>query len=69
VAHRWIWGGGPFQSTASTEAHFGVPAAVAGPLSVRVEWPLAPAAGLDAARSATEVPAVRGQTVVVRPSR
>jgi tetratricopeptide (TPR) repeat protein len=69
VAHRWIWGGGPFQSTASTEAHFGVPAAVAGPLSVRVEWPLAPAAGLDAARSATEVPAVRGQTVLVRPSR
>jgi hypothetical protein len=69
VAHRWIWGGGPFQSTASTEAHFGVPAAVAGPLSVRVEWPLAPAAGLDAARSATEVPAGRGQTVVVRPGR
>lgn len=37
-ATRWIWGGGPFQSTASPVAHFGVPAAW-GDLSVEVDWP------------------------------
>ncbi|MFO0963451.1 MAG: CRTAC1 family protein [Phycisphaerales bacterium] len=37
-ATRWIWGGGPFQSTASPVAHFGAPAAW-GPLTLEVDWP------------------------------
>ena len=38
-ARRWIWAGGPFQSTASPEAHFGVPASWGDDLSVTVRWP------------------------------
>ena len=40
VQRRWIRGGGPFQSTASPEAHFGLGAATSGgPLTVEVRWP------------------------------
>jgi enediyne biosynthesis protein E4 len=38
LAVRWLWGGGPFQSTLSPEVHFGAPAAW-GPLSLEVTWP------------------------------
>lgn len=34
---RWLCGGGPFQSTFSPEAHFGL--AGTGPVTVRVQWP------------------------------
>lgn len=40
VQRRWIRGGGPFQSTASPEAHFGLGAAgPEGPMTVEVRWP------------------------------
>ena len=40
VQRRWIRGGGPFQSTASPEAHFGLGATnTGGPLTVEVRWP------------------------------
>jgi hypothetical protein len=38
VQHRWLWGGGPFQSNALAEAHFGLPPG-AGDLRLRVRWP------------------------------
>ena len=55
-ARRWIWGGGPFQSNACPEAHFGVPASWGDDLSVRVKWPAvrgaAPESLVRAARGA-----------------
>ena len=39
VQRRWIRGGGPFQSTASPEAHFGLGTAPGGPMTVEVRWP------------------------------
>jgi hypothetical protein len=65
IAHRWLWGGGPFQSTASDTAHFGVPASVQGALSVRVEPSLCVPAGIDAPRSGIDVPVVRGAAITV----
>jgi hypothetical protein len=38
VQHRWLWGGGPFQSNALPEAHFGLPPGE-GALRLRVRWP------------------------------
>ena len=38
ILRRWIRGGGPFQSTASPEAHFGLPLGAV-PKNVRVLWP------------------------------
>lgn len=66
VAHRWIWAGGPFQSTASPEAHFGAPASLGDALSVRVEWPRT---GQAAPPPATVVPVRRGEAPVVRRPR
>jgi len=63
VAHRWIWGGGPFQSTSSPEVHFGVPASLADPLAVRVEPPLPRSGGPG---EGVEVPVTRGSSVTVR---
>ncbi|MDA0802759.1 MAG: CRTAC1 family protein [Planctomycetota bacterium] len=40
IARRWMVGGGPFQSTASRDIHFGVPVDARGsPLTVLVRWP------------------------------
>lgn len=39
VQRRWIRGGGPFQSTTSPEAHFGIDAASTDPLVVEIRWP------------------------------
>lgn len=36
---RWIRGGGPYQSNAAPEAHFGFPPEGAGPIRVEVRWP------------------------------
>jgi hypothetical protein len=69
VARRWLWAGGPFQSTASPEAHFGVPASVPDPLTVLVEPPVSLPAGFDRAGLAIEVPVERGASVVVRAVR
>ncbi len=64
-AHRWVWAGGPFQSTASPEAHFGVPPGWGDGLEVRVEWPRS-SGGI--APPATAVEVRRGTAVeVVRP--
>lgn len=64
-AHRWIWAGGPFQSTASPEAHFGVPPGWGEGLEVRVEWPRS-SGGI--APPATAVEVRRGTAVeVARP--
>jgi hypothetical protein len=38
VQRRWLWGGGPFQSTLSPEAHFGFPAGTA-TVDLEVRWP------------------------------
>ena len=67
LARRWIWAGGPFQSTAATEAHFGVPAAWGDRLSVTVTWPLRREAGdpKPAVRSAVGCDVRRGQAVTV----
>ena len=66
VAHRWAWAGGPFQSTASTELHFGAPASLEGPLAGRVEWPRS---GRDPVPAPSLVPVARGTaTEVVRPA-
>jgi len=65
-ARRWIWAGGPFQSTSSTEAHFGVPAAWGDDLSVLVYWPLRREAGdVKPVRSAVGRDVRRGQAVTV----
>ena len=62
-ARRWIWGGGPFQSNACPEAHFGVPASWGDDLSVRVKWPAVRGAGAESV-----VRAPRGAvTAVARP--
>ena len=61
-AHRWIWAGGPFQSTASPEAHFGVPAAWGDRLELRVEWPRSSG---GAAPPATVVAVRRGASAEV----
>ncbi len=37
-AVRWLWGGGPFQSTLSPDVHVGAPAAW-GPLKAEITWP------------------------------
>lgn len=39
VQRRWIRGGGPFQSNAAPEAHFGMPGSDEGPVLVEVRWP------------------------------
>ena len=66
-ARRWIWSGGPFQSTASTEAHFGVPAAWGDDLSVLVKWPLRRPDGdsKPAVRSGVGRSVRRGEAVTV----
>jgi hypothetical protein len=38
LARRWVWAGGPFQSTACTDLSFGAPAEW-GPLVATVRWP------------------------------
>jgi hypothetical protein len=38
VQRRWLWGGGPFQSTLAPEAHFGFPAGTV-TVDVEVRWP------------------------------
>jgi hypothetical protein len=38
LALRWVWAGGPFQSTACTDLSFGAPAEW-GPLVATVRWP------------------------------
>jgi hypothetical protein len=38
VQRRWLWGGGPFQSTLSPEVHFGFPAGTA-TVDLEVRWP------------------------------
>ncbi|MFM8872157.1 MAG: hypothetical protein ACKOJI_02125, partial [Phycisphaerales bacterium] len=67
LARRWVWSGGPFQSTAATEAHFGVPAAWGDDLRVTVTWPFrrAPGDAKPAVRSAVGSEVRRGQTVTV----
>ena len=65
AAHRWMWAGGPFQSTVSPELHFGVPAALGDELAVRVEWP---ASGAGPAPAPAVVPVRRGAVAeVARP--
>ncbi|MAC18605.1 MAG: hypothetical protein CMJ23_02810 [Phycisphaerae bacterium] len=39
IQRRWIRGGGPYQSNAAPEAHFGFPRDGSGPIAVRVLWP------------------------------
>jgi hypothetical protein len=67
LAHRWIWSGGPFQSTASVEVHFGVPAVWGDDLSVSVEWPLLAKPGdpSSGVMGTCSVPVRRGQSVTV----
>ena len=38
VQRRWLWGGGPFQSTLSPEAHFGFPPGTS-TVDLEVRWP------------------------------
>jgi hypothetical protein len=56
---RWIRGGGPFQSNAAPEAHFGMPGSDEGPVSVEVRWP-------DGTVRQTAV--LRGERVTIRRS-
>jgi hypothetical protein len=56
---RWIRGGGPFQSNAAPEAHFGMPGSDEGPVSVEVRWP-------DGTVKQTAV--LRGERVTIRRS-
>ena len=66
LARRWIWAGGPFQSTASVEAHFGVPVSWGDDLSVMVDWPMLSRPGDPAGVAASSaVPVRRGQSVTV----
>ena len=65
VANRWIWAGGPFQSTASTEAHFGAPASLGDALEVRVEWPVAAVGGTRASVDSPPVAVRRGSGPVI----
>jgi hypothetical protein len=70
VAHRWVWGGGPFQSTASTELHFGVPRGLGDSLEVRVEWPVAAVGGERGAVDSAPVAVRRGSLLTVdRPAQ
>jgi hypothetical protein len=70
VAHRWAWGGGPFQSTASTELHFGVPRGLGDALEVRVEWPVAAVGGERGAVDSAPVAVRRGSVLTVdRPAQ
>ena len=70
VAHRWAWGGGPFQSTASTELHFGVPRGLGDSLEVRVEWPVAAVGGERGAVDSAPVAVRRGSVLTVdRPAQ
>lgn len=39
VQARWIRGGGPFQSNAAPEAHFGLGRSSGGPVRIEVRWP------------------------------
>ena len=59
VQRRWIRGGGPFQSNAASEAHFGMPGSDEGPVSVEVRWP-------DGTRRTTV--GLRGERLVIRRS-
>jgi hypothetical protein len=38
VQRRWLWGGGPFQSTLAPEVHFGFPPGT-GTVDLEVRWP------------------------------
>lgn len=58
LARRWIWAGGPFQSTASTDVHFGVPDAWKD-LQLKVYWPASKGAGA----AQITYPVTRGSTV------
>ena len=39
IQRRWIRGGGPYQSNAVPEAHFGFPPGGSGSIRIRVRWP------------------------------
>ena len=58
TVRRWVRGGGPFQSTAAPEAHFGIPAGVQ-PVELRVTWP--------DGRTATRRDIEPGQVITITP--
>ena len=62
LAKRWIWAGGPFQSTASTEVQFGVPDAWKD-LQLEVRWPIVKGPTGFAPYSEVKYPVTPGSTV------
>jgi hypothetical protein len=62
LAKRWIWAGGPFQSTASTEVQFGVPNAWKD-LQLEVRWPIVKGPTGFAPYSEVKYPVNPGSTV------
>jgi hypothetical protein len=62
LAKRWIWAGGPFQSTASTEVQFGVPNTWKD-LQLEVRWPIAKGSTGFAPYAEVKYPVAPGSTV------